>query len=365
MSSCADSHCQAGFSTARRPIWAIAFFSAMWAASVAEAATITVHPEDAYGRIFVDVAGEMTFADIKQFSDKVGALPSEKVYVSLSSDGGDAVAAAIGDLIRLSGMKTVVPENKRCISACAFIWLGSPDRYLGSENSVVGFHGAYNPNTGQPGHFNLKIAVYLGYLGFSYDAVEWILGAPPLAIRWLTPETSKQYSIYYSELAPRRSVPFVDDQLANLPLPPKPPVEPAISAPIHPTPPPVYTDQSSSNLSLFCIIEAGRWGRNPAGDGIIVRVTESRAGWTLHVVHKVDGQLYDRNMQYQIFAFRQDQNRRSYYSDGVLTKNGNVLMTGHLWLNARAWYYNEFVSFKDGSQPVKAATPTITCQPTG
>ena len=198
MSSCADSHCQAGFSTARRPIWAIAFFSAMCAASVAEAATITVHPEDAYGRIFVDVAGEMTFADIKQFSDKVGALPSEKVYVSLSSDGGDAVAAAIGDLIRLSGMKTVVPENKRCISACAFIWLGSPDRYLGSENSVVGFHGAYNPNTGQPGHFNLKIAVYLGYLGFSYDAVEWILGAPPLAIRWLTPETSKQYSIYYS-----------------------------------------------------------------------------------------------------------------------------------------------------------------------
>ena len=174
--------------------------------------------------------------DIKQFSDKVGALPSEKVYVSLSSDGGDAVAAAIGDLIRLSGMKTVVPENKRCISACAFIWLGSPDRYLGSENSVVGFHGAYNPNTGQPGHFNLKIAVYLGYLGFSYDAVEWILGAPPLAIRWLTPETSKQYSIYYSELAPRRSVPFVDDQLANLPLPPKPPVEPAISAPVHPTP---------------------------------------------------------------------------------------------------------------------------------
>ena len=70
-------------------------------------------------------------------------------------------------------------------------------------------------------------------------------------------------------------------------------------------------------------------------------------------------------MQYQIFAFRQDQNRRSYYWDGVLTKDGNVLMTGHLWLNAGAWYYNEFVSFKDGSQPVKAATPTITCQPTG
>jgi hypothetical protein len=96
-----------------------------------------------------------------------------------------------------------------------------------------------------------------------------------------------------------------------------------------------------------------------------VRATEARAGSSLHVVHKVDGQLYDRNVQYQIFAFRQDQNRRSYYWDGVLAKDSNVLMTGHLWLNAGAWYYNEYVSFKDGSQPVKLATPPVMCQPTG
>jgi hypothetical protein len=40
-------------------------------------------------------------------------------------------------------------------------------------------------------------------------------------------------------------------------------------------------------------------------------------------------------------------------------------MTGHLWLNAGVWLYNEFISFRDHSQPVKAATPTIMCQPTG
>ena len=28
----------------------------------------------------------------------------------------------------------------------------------------------------------------------------------------------------------------------------------------------------------------------------------------MHVVHKTAGQLYDRNLQYEVFAFRRDQN---------------------------------------------------------
>jgi hypothetical protein len=128
-------------------------------------------------------------------------------------------------------MKTLVPENKKCVSVCAIIWLGARDRYVGGENTAVGFHGVYNKNTGQPGSMNVRIAVYLGYLDLSYDAVDWILGAPPLAIRWLTSETSKQYDIYYSELRPKRSVPFVDEQAAKITPAPEPP------PPQVPTPP--------------------------------------------------------------------------------------------------------------------------------
>src|SRR4029077_7436667 len=124
-------------------------------------------------------------------------------------------------------MKTLVPENKKCVSVCAIIWLGARDRYVGGENTAVGFHGVYNKNTGQPGSMNVKIAVYLGYLDLSYDAVDWTLGAPPLAIRWLTPEISKQYGIYYSELTPKRSVPFGDEQVATqAPAPPQVPAPP-------------------------------------------------------------------------------------------------------------------------------------------
>jgi hypothetical protein len=212
-----------------RPLRALAVLVALCLTSAAQGATITVHPEDNNGRIFVDIAGEITLTDIKTFSDKIEHLPSEKVYVSLSSEGGDAVAVVIGNYIRLSGMKTLVPENKKCVSVCAIIWLGARDRYVGGENTAIGFHGVYNKNTGQPGSMNVRIAVYLGYLDLSYDAVDWILGAPPLAIRWLTPETSKQYGIYYSDLRPKRSVPFVDDQVANTTPAPTPP--PQVSTP--------------------------------------------------------------------------------------------------------------------------------------
>ena len=99
---------------------------------------------------------------------------------------------------------------------------------------------------------------------------------------------------------------------------------------------------------------------------MFVQMTEGGAGWRMHVVHKTSGQLHDRNQQYDVFAFRRDENGiRGYYWDGVLIKDQNVMMTGHLWLNAGVWLYNEFISFRDHSQPVKAATPTIMCQPTG
>jgi hypothetical protein len=213
--------------------------AALCLASPAQGATITVHPEDDNSRIFVDIAGEIALTDIKTFLDKIEHLPSEKVYVSLSSEGGVAVAGLfIGNYIRLSGMKTLVPENKKCVSVCAIIWLGASDRYVGGENRAVGFHGAYNKDTGQPGlTMNIRIAVYLGYLDLSYDAADWILGAPPLALRWLTPETSKQYGIDYSELRPKRSVPFVDEQVTNITPAPAPPPQVATPPQEHPATP--------------------------------------------------------------------------------------------------------------------------------
>jgi hypothetical protein len=155
MSSClaaqrSNGRCLAALktSTYARPLGVLVLLIGLCLTSAAQGATITVHPEDNDGRIFVDIAGEMTLTDIKTFSDKIEHLPSEKVYVSLSSEGGVAVVGLfIGNYIRLSGMKTLVPENKKCVSVCAIIWLGAHDRYVGAENAAIGFHGAYNKDT--------------------------------------------------------------------------------------------------------------------------------------------------------------------------------------------------------------------------
>ena len=44
------------------------------------------------------------------------------IYVQLESDGGDAVSSFdIADLVRQSGLNTVVPDNKTCASGCSMI----------------------------------------------------------------------------------------------------------------------------------------------------------------------------------------------------------------------------------------------------
>ena len=261
------------------------------------------------------------------------------------------------------------------------------------------------------------------WFNFSYDAIIWMLSARPLAMHKLTQETAKKYNIFSPDL---ENLSNGTAELQQRQQPPTPPRQPEAQPPqsetkrqfqvvnaddghlnIRKGPGPDYDlvaemplgetglvgkcvpldggylpfcevewrgttgwassccisvqqpSVSANGLNLFCANKSG-----PGyDDGVIVQATKSNAGWRLHVIHKVSGQFYDRNVQYEIFAFRQSKGGPpNYYWDGVLIKDRNVLMTGHLWLDASVWFYNEFVSFQDGSQPVKTATSTIACQ---
>ena len=189
----------------------------------AEAASIIVNPPDAYGRTFVDVFGELALDDVKTFQDAVrGLTDRDKIIVSLNGPGGEAIALQIGELIRLSGMKTYVAPNGTCESVCAFIWLAGNPRYAGT-GANIGFHGVYNQNTGLPGKFNLITATYLGYLGFAYDAILWMLDVPPMAMHMLTLKSAKQYSISFEALDPPRAPAKPAPQVGYVPSQPVPP----------------------------------------------------------------------------------------------------------------------------------------------
>jgi hypothetical protein len=407
----------------------------------ASAATITVTTSPK-GVPTISIAGHLRDDDEKVFRDTVSRFEDkENIIVTLDSPGGDAFAVGIGDIIWRAGMATMVPADKTCASTCALIWLAAPPerRYIG-KGAYIGFHGAYDESTGQPGALmNALWGAYLGHLHFSYDAIIWMLSARPLAMHKLTQETAKQYDIFSPDLEnlsngmaepqppPPSTIPRqAEAQPLQQPPPSTPPRQPeaqplqqeikrsfhVVNAEeghlnIRKGPGPNYDlvaemplgetglvgkcvpldggylpfcevewrgttgwassccisvqqpEISANGLDLFCANKSGLG----YDDGVIVQATKSNTGWRLHVTHKVGGQLYDRNVQYEIFAFRQSKRGPpNYYWDGVLIKDRNVLMTGHLWLDTGVWLYNEYVSYQDGSQPVKTATSTIACQ---
>ena len=99
-----------------------------------------VNAPDAYGRVFVDVVGEILPDDDKAFQQKVANLYSvvqRNVIVTLASPGGDAVAAmAIGKFIRKRGWTTYVSSGIPCASSCSLIWLAGMPRTIDNFDLV-------------------------------------------------------------------------------------------------------------------------------------------------------------------------------------------------------------------------------------
>ena len=143
--------------------------------------------------------GHIGEADSTEFVKALRSLQSMGgTYVQLESDGGDAVSSLdIADLVRQSGLNTVVPDNKTCASGCSMIWIAGGTKYAG-KNAHIGFHGAYNARTGQQIPLGLALqGALLGHLDYSYDAILWIVSPRALDMNWLTPEIAEKLGIYF------------------------------------------------------------------------------------------------------------------------------------------------------------------------
>lgn len=116
--------------------------------------------------------------------------------MAFDSDGGSLVAGIqIGETIRLKNFSTLVPNGKRCASSCALAWLGGTRRFMGPE-SKIGFHSAYNGDTGQvTGPGNALVGAYLNKIGLPYDAVVYITSASPDSITWLSKADAEKIGI--------------------------------------------------------------------------------------------------------------------------------------------------------------------------
>src|SRR4029078_9145890 len=95
-----------------RVVWLLALTSS------GNAAEIVAAPLNSPDEALIAIDGEFLVSDVEKFR-KVIAQHSKGV-VLFHSNGGNAVAGIrIGELIRLKGYSTIVPEDTQCASACA------------------------------------------------------------------------------------------------------------------------------------------------------------------------------------------------------------------------------------------------------
>jgi hypothetical protein len=152
-------------------------------------ATITVRPQTPDRPIVVILEGPLVDDDEDRFATKTASLPS--AFVAFSSDGGSLAAGLrIGEAIRRKGFSTIVPDGRRCASACAFAWLGGIERFLGTD-ARIGFHAASNPAS--DGERN--ILPYLTKIGLPYEAIIYITQAALNEMTWLNMSDAAQRGI--------------------------------------------------------------------------------------------------------------------------------------------------------------------------
>jgi hypothetical protein len=166
-------------------------------------AEISVISEPPNGIAVIRVQGALDLDD----GDRFAAIASQhdKALIVLASDGGKLVAGLrIGQLIRLHGFATIVPDGTRCASACAIAWLGGVVRFM-QPTARIGFHAAYRMEDGvatETGAGNALVGAYLSRLGLSDSAIVYIEQSHPDQITWLTKQDAEEVGIDVAVLPP-------------------------------------------------------------------------------------------------------------------------------------------------------------------
>ena len=171
----------------------ISIASILFVTIPAVAATVTVRPETPDRPIVVVVEGSLAAFDEDQFAAKTAPLSS--AFVAFSSDGGSLVAGLrIGEAIRRKRFSTIVPDGRRCASACALAWLGGVERFIGISGKIS-FHAAYDAASDESGVGTAVVDAYLSKIGLPYEAVIYITQTASNEMTWLNTSDAAQRGI--------------------------------------------------------------------------------------------------------------------------------------------------------------------------
>ena len=188
----------------------ISIASILLVTTPAVAAVITVREQTPDRPSVVVVEGSLAASDEDQFVAKAASLSS--AVVAFSSDGGSLLAGLrIGEAIRRKGFSTIVPDGRRCASACALAWLGGVERFIGTSGKIS-FRAAYDSASGESGVGNAVVDAYLSKIGLPHEAVIYITQIAPNEMSWLNISDAAQRGIRVTLLSS-----FAKETMAAIP----------------------------------------------------------------------------------------------------------------------------------------------------
>ena len=165
--------------------------------AVGNAATITASKPNSLGRTYVDFKGGVIPGDDKTFDALLGNKPDpNRVIIRLSSPGGEFVTGMnIATTIYEKHLATFVPKDQICYSMCAVMWLAGSTK-AAEDGASIGFHNIYrsgNRQASAPG--NAMLGAFLGKLGLSYKAIQWITEKSANDVNFLHWNTAENFGI--------------------------------------------------------------------------------------------------------------------------------------------------------------------------
>ncbi|MDT0681908.1 hypothetical protein RM543_04360 [Roseicyclus sp. F158] len=150
------------------------------------------------------ISGTIRPGDADRFTDWLGARSEPLLEVALLSPGGSVSdALTIGRRLRQDEIDTRIETNAVCMSACPYMLMGGPERFVSREGAVGVHQHYYGENTLLPAFLAVKdiqsgqaeVMDYLGEMGIDLRLMKHSLATPPDEIYVLVEEELTEYVV--------------------------------------------------------------------------------------------------------------------------------------------------------------------------
>jgi hypothetical protein len=145
-------------------------------------------------------------AKLRQILEADPRIAGNNHVIVFHSPGGNVRAGVrMGEMIKLRGLATWVPNESICASICAAMWLAGSTRFA-AGTARIGFHSVFQGTPGQPvtnersAPGNAVMQAYYNWIGIGPQTATFLVSADPTDMFWLNDQAAKKLGIEWKLL---------------------------------------------------------------------------------------------------------------------------------------------------------------------